>query len=294
MTENVMQTRTRDLVEIFLIYAAVAALGGFIAETVSGSLIWRAGVADLLMTVAIFASSVWKKNSSTYDAYWSVMPSLLTLWLCFESDGLHWNLWQWLTIIVVNLWSWRLTLSWARGWRGWPHEDWRYLEFKQNHGNWYPLSNFFGIHLFPTIIVFVACLGLFTVAHAQTFNPLLMCLGLVIALLGTVLELVADNQLANFRKRTNPLPTDILRRGIWGVVRYPNYLGEMLFWVGVALCGLGAGGAWWVAVGAIAMVVLFAAASIPMKDKRMAAMKPDFESYRSTVPGFVPRFRRGR
>ena len=98
-----------------------------------------------------------------------------------------------------------------------------------------------------------------------------------------------DNQLRDFRRRPNPGPEDILDSGLWGVVRYPNYLGEMLFWWSMALCGLGAGGSWVVCLGAVAMMLMFVLASIPMKEKRMLARRLDYPAYQQRVPLLIPR-----
>jgi len=283
-----MNTKTRHLIDIVWMYTLLAGMGWWAADAAEGSVLIRAGVADLVMTLGVFSFSVWKSNSSAYDAYWSVIPCYLTIWLFHVMGGEGWNWMQWGTMVVVNLWSWRLTHNWARGWPGWHHEDWRYVDFRTQHGRAFQLTNFFGIHLFPTAIVFLACLGLFDVASSTTFVPGLMLLGMAVALIGVAFEWFADNQLAAFRTRPNPQPEDILQTGLWGVVRYPNYLGEMLFWWGVALCGLGAGGSWVVVLGAVSMVLLFVLASIPMKDTRMAASRPAFAEYRTRVPALIP------
>ena len=162
------------------------------------------------------------------------------------------------------------------------------MDFRNQQGKAFQFTNFFGIHLFPTAIVFLACLGLFEVAVAAVLEPWLIGVGMGVGLLGVALELFADNQLAAFRGRPNPQPEDILDTGLWGVIRYPNYLGEMLFWWGVALCGLGAGGGWWMVLGAVGMMLLFVLASIPMKDKRMGARKPAFLEYKKRVPAVIP------
>lgn len=282
--------KVNHLIEIGLIYGGLAILGAIVAELTPGTLILQAGVADLVMTIAIFTVSVWKTNSSAYDAYWSVIPSFLTVWLLVKADGLNWSIWAWLTFLLVNVWSWRLTWNWVRGWSGWNHEDWRYTDLRIKHGPRFQLINFSGIHLFPTVIVFVASLGLFDVAFATQFSSVLMLLGLLIGTVGVSLEFVADNQLAEFRRRPDPQTSDLLDSGIWGVVRYPNYLGELMFWLGIAICGLGAGGAWWVAIGAVAMLGLFLFISIPMKDERMRERRVGFEDYQQRVPAFFPRW----
>jgi len=285
--------KQQHLLQVALIYLITAAVGWWVTQVVTGHLIWRGAAADLAMTCVIFAVSVWKSNSSAYDAYWSVIPFLLPVWLFFELDGSTWQLWQWATALMVAAWSWRLTINWARGWPGWHHEDWRYVDFRAQHGALFQLTNFFAIHLFPTAIVFVACLGLFDVAGAGagSIDPRFMLAGLVVGCVGITLEYVADNQLHAFRQRPDPQPADLLQSGLWGVIRYPNYLGEMMFWWGVALCGAGAGGAWWVLCGALAMMAMFLCATIPMKDKHMLARYPDFAAYYARVPALLPRFR---
>lgn len=284
-----MSVKKRALMETAAIYGVVGLIGVLTVEAVDGHPLVRLGAADLAMTLVIFAASIWKSNTSAYDAFWSVIPSYFSVWLWFEFDGANWSWMQWGTMVVLNLWSWRLTHNWARGWPGWHHEDWRYVDFRNQQGPIaFQFTNFFGLHFFPTVIVFAACVGLVDVATASRFNIGLMTAGMALGLFGVWLEWVADNQLAAFRHRADPQPTDILRTGIWGVIRYPNYLGEMLFWWGMALCGLGAGGSWWVILGATGMVFLFALASIPMKERRMRARRPDFEGYRSEVSALIP------
>ncbi|MEC9073198.1 MAG: DUF1295 domain-containing protein [Myxococcota bacterium] len=283
-----MTTRGRDLLEVAAVYGAVGSLGAGTLGAVHGELIFRAGVTDLVMTFAIFAVSLWRSNSSVYDAYWSVIPSLLTVWLGWHYAGESWTWMHWAVMGVVNLWSWRLTHNWARSWPGWHHEDWRYVDLREQHGRAFQFTNLFGIHLFPTVIVFLACLGLFDVARAESLSLGWTLAGCAVGLLGVLLELVADNQLLAFRRRPEPRPEELLQTGLWGVVRHPNYLGEMLFWWGVALCGLGAGGAWWVTLGAVAMVLLFVLASSPMKDRRMEARRPAYAAHRSRVSALIP------
>ena len=271
-----MSDKQRALFDITWMYALVGLLGWWVAHSLEGALMLRAGVADLAMTGLIFIFSLWKSNTSAYDAFWSVFPSYLSIWLFFLCDGFSWGLWPWATMLMVNLWSWRLTHNWARGWPGWAHEDWRYVDFRESQGPIaFQFTNFFALHLFSTLIVFAGSLALFDVAQASTFTPWLMVLGLCTGCLGIALELIADNQLAAFRHRPDPKPDDILDSGLWGVMRYPNYLGEMLFW--------------WVSLGAFAMVVLFTSASIPMKDKRMAKRRPNFAEYKARVPALFPK-----
>ena len=129
---------------------------------------------------------------------------------------------------------------------------------------------------------------MFWVAVPDTEIAGLHLLGLATASLGVWLEFVADNQLVAFRRAPERKQQDILQTGLWGMVRYPNYLGEILFWVGLALCGFGAGAPLWTAAGATGMILMFFFASIPMKEKRMLQRRPHFSDVQKRIPMLLP------
>ena len=83
-----------------------------------------------------------------------------------------------------------------------------------------------------------------------------------------------------------------MKTGLWALSRHPNYFGEWLFWAGLALFGLAAvpSAWWWVLPGAIAMLVMFLVASIPMIDKRSVERRPEYQAHMARVSGFVPWF----
>ena len=58
--------------------------------------------------------------------------------------------------------------------------------------------------------------------------------GLVIYVLGLVIEIVADQQKTVFRRE--PKNKDkFITTGLWSLSRHPNYLGEILLWSGIAI-----------------------------------------------------------
>ena len=61
-----------------------------------------------------------------------------------------------LILISVNLWSWRLTWNWWRGWHGLSHEDWRYVKFRKYGLLIYWLVSFTSFHFMPTVLVYLA------------------------------------------------------------------------------------------------------------------------------------------
>lgn len=261
-------------------------------EVLDQSPLWNMFWADIAATVAIFVFSRLYKNSSFYDAYWSVIPPLIALYwtMAATAQGIDMTR-AWLVVILVWLWGVRLTANWATFWPGLEHEDWRYAPIKTNAGKWNALADFSAIHLFPTVIVFAACLPIYA-AVAMDARPLnaLDYLAAAVTLIAILIELVSDIQLHRFL--THRKPGEIMKTGLWALSRHPNYFGEWLFWAGLALFGLAAvpSAWWWVLPGAIAMLVMFLVASIPMIDKRSVERRPEYQAHMARVSGFVPWF----
>lgn len=235
----------------------------------------RLAAADLVATVVVFAFSRGFDNSSFYDAYWSVAPAIAAPWLAFgvfEREGI--SVRKWLVLLVVFAWAIRLTLNWARQWRGLAHEDWRYARLRPVWGRAYWLGSLGGFHLVPTICVFLGMIPLLSIMRSPRPIGWLDLLGVGICWLGTVVETVADEQMADFRRQEQARYADAPRQrfqgGLWRYSRHPNYVGECTFWIGLWVCSLAAepSHAWYAAAGAVVIVLLFTFVSIPMADKR--------------------------
>ncbi len=252
-----------------------------------------AWIADVTATLAIFAFSLAFGNSSFYDAYWSVAPVPIAVYWVFApapAGGAAVPERQLLVLAVVLLWAVRLTANWARGWEGLAHEDWRYVDIRAKTGRLYWPASLVALHAFPTAIVFIGLLPLW-LALASGSRPLgaLDALAAAIGLLAVLLEWFADEQLRRFR-RSKPPPDAICEIGLWAWSRHPNYLGEILFWVSLALFGLASAGfAWWAWLGAPAMLAMFLFVSIPLKETRMLARRPAYLERQRRVSLLVPR-----
>ena len=62
-------------------------------------------------------------------------------------------------------------------------------------------------------------------------------LGLAIFLVGFILEIIADNQKTKFR--SDPKNKDkFIDSGLWKFSRHPNYMGEILLWLGISIISL--------------------------------------------------------
>ncbi|HTY29342.1 MAG TPA: DUF1295 domain-containing protein, partial [Mycobacterium sp.] len=229
-------------------------------------------------------------NSSFYDAFWSVIPPLLLVyWWAAGPLGLD-SLRCWLVTVVVVYWAVRLTGNWVYGFPGLHHEDWRYPLLRDGAGRWEFVADLFGIHLIPTIQVFLGMLPVY-VAVTRTGDGLvwLSWVAFAIGIAAVTLELVADTQMHRFVAAKQP--GAVMDQGLWAWSRHPNYLGEIGFWFAMALFGVAASPQdwWWLFVGVIAMVAMFLGASIPLMEKRSLERRPHYQDVIDRVPKLIPR-----
>ena len=277
----------------WIVVAYAAALA--VALAVGGSVPFEhpiavALLADVAATVVVFAFSYAFRNSSFYDAYWSVAPIAIAFYWLLRPVGDPVVLRQVLVMLMVVAWGVRLTANWARGWQGLSHEDWRYVDLQQQHGSRYWLVSFGGIHMLPTLWVFAGCLSLFPALSAggRPFNKF-DALALLVTGLSVGIEHVADEQLRAFR-RSQPPAGSVLSTGIWSWSRHPNYFGEMGFWWGLWRFGVAADPSWWwTVVGPLSITLLFVFVSLPMIETRMLERRPEaFSEYVARTSLVVP------
>jgi steroid 5-alpha reductase family enzyme len=245
-------------------------------------------IADVLATLVVFAFSRAYRNSSFYDAYWSVVPPLL-LFYWWSQSGVHQSR-CWLIATVVVAWAVRLTANWLYTFPGLHHEDWRYPMFRERAGRWEFVADLTTIHLIPTLMVFAGMLPVY-VAVTRPGDDIgwLTVVAFVVGLAAVSLELVADVQLHRFTRSRRP--GEVMDRGLWGWSRHPNYFGEFSFWFALALFGIAASPAeaWWLCLGALAMLGMFVGASIPMMETRSLQRRPGYQDVIDRVPRFAPR-----
>ena len=248
--------------------------------------------ADIAATLVIYVFARMFRNASFYDAYWSVAPLVIALYyILVASSGDVVYIRQVVVVTLVFTWGIRLTLNWARQWRGLGHEDWRYANFRSKSKGWFWIVELMGIEMMPTTIVFLGCLSLYPALAIGT-SPfgVLDWFAILVAAGAIILETTADEQLRKF-VGANPKPSKIMSRGLWAYSRHPNYLGEIMFWWGLFLFALSADiSYWWVVVGPVAMTLLFIFISIPMMDKRNLERKPGYEEHMKRVPALFPWF----
>ncbi len=280
--EKLKQSRLASFIAVALVYVIATVVG--IATYNSLDLTWWLAllVADVVATVVTFAFSVIFSNASVYDPYWSVQPPVILIAFAIGRKLTWLGI---MLIIAVSFWATRLTANWAYTFSNLNHQDWRYTMLKEKTGTFYPIVNFTGIHLVPTLVVYACILpAAYAIIHNISAN-IFSIIFILISLTAAVMQGIADMEMHKFRKnKTGPF----IRNGLWQYSRHPNYLGEILMWWGIALSVIcAAPDAWYLAAGALSNTALFLFVSIPLADGRQSH-KEGFAEYKTETRALLP------
>ena len=280
--KKLKQSRAASLIAVTLVYILSTVVG--IVTYRSLELDWWLAllIADVLATVVTFAFSLIFTNASVYDPYWSVQPPVILIAFAIGRELTALGI---LLLIAVGFWALRLTANWAYTFHGLEHQDWRYTMLREKTGAFYPVINFVGIHMVPTLVVYGCILpAVYAVMNGLRANVGSICF-VILSLGAATLQGISDIQMHKYRKNRNGA---FIRVGLWKYSRHPNYLGEILMWWGVAISVvISAPDAWYLIAGAVANTVLFFAVSIPMADRRQSR-KEGFAEYKRQTRMLLP------
>ena len=274
----ILKSKTLSLIIVSIYYLITFILSYLIVQLLEIQYLWIYIIIwHLTSTLFIYLFSVIHKNSSIYDPFWSVAPVPIVIFLSVHSpNNLLINL---LIIIPIILWSLRLTLNWICSWNGLLHEDFRYIDLKDTTTFKAFINNLFGIHIIPTLIVNIS---LYPIQYIL-LNPVVYFNVLIFASIFTsmsvYLEYVADKQMRIFRSNIQN-HGKTMQKGLWKYSRHPNYLGEILFWIGIYLFGVSSGVApIAILVCPLIMLALFIFISCPLMDNRSLKKRTDYKNY---------------
>ena len=118
--------------------------------------------------------------------------------------------------------------------------------------------------------------------------------GLAVWLCGFAAEAIADRQKSRFR--SDPANRGrFIRSGLWMWSRHPNYFGEIVLWIGIALIAAPVlrGWQWTTLISPVFVILLLTRVSgIPMLEKRADEKwggQEDYESYKRATSVLIPR-----
>ena len=235
-------------------------------------------------TLIIFIFSKIHRNSSIYDPFWHIAPIPIVIYIA-SSSSLS-NFQQSLVLSAFLFWAMRLTYNWFLNWTNLDHEDFRYIDLKDNNKLLAFVNDLFGIHLIPTLIVNTSLYPIYVALSSDYLNNLVY-VGFILIIFAVVIQYVADAQMRDFRNDENNLGKT-MKCGLWKYSRHPNYFGEVSFWFGLYIFAIASGSAsMWLLACPIIMLALFVFISCPMMDNRSLKKRSDYREYMDKTPRLI-------
>jgi steroid 5-alpha reductase family enzyme len=235
----------------------------------------------------VWVISLSLRDVSIIDVFWGIGFVLIGIAAIWRHGGLDPR--SKLIFAIVAVWALRLALHLFLRWRRLGHEDRRYSAMRRKAGPRFPVTSLFTVFWLQAGVMWVVSLPL-QQAFAAAPTPLgpLDLIGAAIALLGILVEAVADYQLTRFGR--DPANRGrVLETGLWAWSRHPNYFGDTVVWWGVFVLCLVASHAWWTVIGPVVMTYfLMRVSGVPMLERKMADRRPEYADYIRRTSTFVP------
>lgn len=109
-------------------------------------------------------------------------------------------------------------------------EDRRFREIKTNFTRFFMTWTLQGMWVSMCLLCVLTALS----SYSGIIMNNVFYIGLLIFILGFTIEVVADHQKTVFRKDLNN-KDKFISTGLWAYSRHPNYFGEILLWLGIAV-----------------------------------------------------------
>lgn len=232
-----------------------------------------------------------KKNNGLIDIAWG-MSFVVTAVSSLIMSGTV-NLTKMIMLGVIALWGMRLSIYlFIRNWN--KQEDFRYKAMREKWKTNLMQKAFLKVFLTQSIFSYVISLpviftNLYSTVLTEFIEYILIGLGLLVFLIGFVFEVLADGQLAHFKKNTNN-KSKILKNGVWRLSRHPNYFGEATIWWGIGIISISS----LVPIAFVGLIspiiitlLLRFVTGVPFLEKKYAG-NLEFEAYKKTTPIFIP------
>ncbi len=142
-------------------------------------------------------------------------------------------------------------------------------------------------------LTLAAALAAVTTTYRRGLGVLAL-IGLLVWIFGFAFEVIADFQKSRFR--ANPQNKGkFIHSGLWAHSRHPNYFGEIVLWIGIALIAIPVLRGWqWVTLISPLFVTLLLTriSGIPILEKRADEKwggQADYKTYQKQTPVLIPR-----
>lgn len=194
-----------------------------------------------------------------------------------------------LLLVLVMIWAARLgTFLFRRIHKA--GTDARFDEIKPSFIRFLNVWNLQGLWVTFTLAAALAAITTTTRRELGLFA----LIGFLIWVFGFAVEVAADTQKSRFRADPEN-KGKFIHTGLWARSRHPNYFGEIVLWIGVAVVALPVLRGWqWVTLISPVFVILLLTrvSGVPMLEKRADEEwgdQEDYQAYKERTPVLIPR-----
>jgi steroid 5-alpha reductase family enzyme len=242
---------------------------------------------------AVVMAGVWLisyriKNAGIIDIAWSLLFAPIALSYAVCAPG--WETRRWLFGAMAAIWSLRLGLHVAvRVIRAHPHEDPRYLEFREKWKKNLQLKLFVFFQIQALSVVALSAPFLIAAFNEHVGLSPWEWAGAALWLIAVCGESLADHQL-NIFKTNAKNKGEVCQYGLWHYSRHPNYFFEWLAWIAYWVFALGSPlGCVTIYCPALMLYFLLRVTGIPLTERQSLKSKGEkFKKYQKTTSMFVP------
>jgi len=178
----------------------------------------------------MFIPSYIFKTERYFDITGSITFLSVMYFILYNRSVDDFNLSGILLIVFITIWTLRLGLFlFFRIHKD--GKDRRFDEIKTDFLKFMFVWTMSGTWVFITSCCALAALC----SNIITDNLLLVSIGTILWIVGFILEVVSDIQKRKFKKHNK---NGFITSGLWSYSRHPNYLGEIILWIGISLIAL--------------------------------------------------------
>lgn len=228
--------------------------------------------------------SIAKKRADIADVAWG-LGFMVVAWTSFILGQM--TVYGLLVNMLVTIWAMRLVIHIYFRNRN-RDEDFRYQALKLQWGKNVNFKIFTQVFLLQGGILYIVALPIMWIhTHPEKLPLQILWIALPLWLSGFVIETIADRELTLFQNDPSK-KGELLTTGLWGYVRHPNYLGELMQWWAIWFMAAFLPFGWALVISPLLLTFLIVKVSgvkpLEEKMKQHAA----FKHYAENTPSLVP------
>jgi steroid 5-alpha reductase family enzyme len=265
---------------ILLVAALIAWAGSQGGFTVSGIAIFALCIAFafILQWIAFIPAYI-LQTEKFYDLMGSITYLSVTFIAVLLSPVVDAR--SWLLLGLISIWTIRLGVFLFQRIRA-AGEDRRFRDIKPSFARFLLTWTIQGLWVALTVAAALAAITTIT----RRDLGLIGLLGFLVWLIGFGIEVVADQQKSRFREDPENAGK-FIDRGLWSWSRHPNYFGEIVLWIGVAIIAVPVLNGWQylTLISPIFVIILLTRVSgVPMLERRADEKwggQADYDDYKT-------------